>query len=136
MGKLILEALEELDSLEYTPEEKSADLVIDGDAVGLEMTPELSDSDIEILNSGVISDLLTKELDVFNYIKNYLNSSEIDETLRVVLDSVCEDVSLSIGKLQQCLKDSVDEKTEELIYQGEEEAVAEPTDTEIQEKEE
>lgn len=119
MDKLILEAFEdeELNKEDII----EPDLVIDADKLDLD-NQGLTEQEKDLFHSSLISDLLKQELDLFNLIKSYLNdpNDEIDEPVRLTLESVSEDVALSIGKLEQCLKEAVDEKTEELINQGEE----------------
>ena len=118
MDKLILEAFEELDKEPII----EPDLVIDADKLDLEGDQELTAQEKDLFHSSLISDLLTKELDLFNTIKSYLSdpNDEIDELVKLTLESVADDAAVSIGKLEQCLKDAVDEKTEDLINQGEE----------------
>ena len=119
MDKLILEAFEELDKEQII----EPDLVIDADKLDLDDgNQELTQQEKELFHSSLISDLLQRELDLFNTIKSYLSdpNDEVNESVKLTLESVSDDTAIAIGKLEQCLKDAVDEKTEDLMSQGEE----------------
>lgn len=114
--KLVLEAFaDEQPSVPADP-----DLVLDIPAEEL-ANPELTEQEKELFHSSVISDLLTKELETFTYIKSVLADpdGQLDELARAVLESVSEDTATAIGKLEHCLNDVVDNKSEELINQAE-----------------
>lgn len=116
--KLVLEAFaDEQPSVPADP-----DLVLDIPAEELaNPDPELTEQEKELFHSSVISDLLTKELETFTYIKSVLADpdGQLDELARAVLESVSEDTATAIGKLEHCLNDVVDNKSEELINQAE-----------------
>lgn len=112
--KLILEDLE--DEVVSKP----------ADEVNLKPTPtetEINLTPEEEVNFhvGTISDLLNKDLELFNLINSIMTDSALKPEIHQVLESVSDDLAISIGKLQECLKVCSDDKDGQLINQGEKE---------------
>ena len=70
---------------------------------------------------GTVSDLLNKDLELYNLINTLMSDPALRPDIHQALESVADDLAISIGKLQECLKMSSDEHDEILINQGEEE---------------
>lgn len=118
--KLILEDL--LDDLGVKSEETSLDNTIPDITNNIDIPePQLTDSECDNFNLGIISDVLNKDLDLFNFIQSILQDKNIKEEVSDILSSVADDLALSIGKLQEGIKLATDDHNEDLIIQGQDE---------------
>lgn len=70
---------------------------------------------------GTVSDLLNKDLELYNLINTLMSDPALRPDIHQALESVADDLAISIGKLQECLKMSSDEHDESLMNKGEEE---------------
>lgn len=113
--KLILEDLE--DEAQVDP-----DLIINAPVVETELeTPTLTPEEESNFNLTTVSDILNKDLELYNFIKVFINEPNLKEDVKSVLESVADDLAISIGKLQECIKLSADDSSESLMTQGENE---------------
>lgn len=113
--KLILEDLE--DDVQVDP-----DLIINAPVVETELeTPTLTPEEESNFNLTTVSDILNKDLELYNFIKLFINEPNLKEDVKSVLESVADDLAISIGKLQECIKLSDDDSSESLMTQGENE---------------
>ena len=118
--KLILEDL--LDDLGVKSEETSLDNIIPDLTSTIDIPePQLTDPECDNFNLGIISDVLNKDLDLFNFIQSILQDKNIKEEVNDILSSVADDLALSIGKLQEGIKLATDDHNEDLIIQGQDE---------------
>ena len=118
--KLILEDL--LDDLSIKSEETPLDNSIPDITSDIDISePQLTDSECDNFNLGIISDVLNKDLDLFNFIQSILQDKNIKEEVNQILSSVADDLALSIGKLQEGIKLAADDHNEDLITQGQDE---------------
>ena len=109
--KLILEDLLDLDTSTDTDQTKPETEIV---------APDLNEADTDNFNLGTISDILTKDLDLFNHIKAIIEDPNIKEEIRQILSSVIDDLAITIGKLQEGIKIATDSHNEDLITQGQE----------------
>lgn len=109
--KLILEDLLDLDTPTDTDQTKPETEIV---------APDLNEADTDNFNLGTISDILTKDLDLFNDIKAIIEDPNIKEEVRQILSSVIDDLAITIGKLQEGIKIATDSHNEDLITQGQE----------------
>ena len=118
--KLILEDL--LDELGVKSDETSLDNIIPDITSDTDIPePQLTDTECDNFNLGIISDVLNKDLDLFNFIQSILQDKNIKEEVNQILLSVADDLALSIGKLQEGIKLAADDHNEDLITQGQDE---------------
>ena len=118
--KLILEDL--LDEPTIKSDETSLDNIIPDATSNIDIPePQLTDSECDNFNLGIISDVLNKDLDLFNFIQSILQDKNIKEEVNQILSSVADDLALSIGKLQEGIKLAADDHNEDLITQGQDE---------------
>jgi len=135
MKKFILEALEDSDLPVEEPTEK-IESGSEETAVPEDTEEDIEDSiypeDIELTDEQknsfeitTVCELLKQNLDQYSQISTILSSDEestnISEKIRAILESVLEDVSVIVGKLQQSLKEVATPKQSETIESGEEE---------------
>ena len=115
--KLILEDL--LDEPDIKSDETSLDNTIPDVTSNIDIPePQLTEPECDNFNLGIISDVLNKDLDLFNFIQSILQDKNIKEEVNQILLSVADDLALSIGKLQEGIKLAADDHNEELITQG------------------
>ena len=118
--KLILEDL--LDDLGVKSEETPLDTIIPDVTSDIDIPePQLTEPECDNFNLGIISDVLNKDLDLFNFIQSILQDKNIKEEVNQILSSVADDLALSIGKLQEGIKLAADDHNEDLITQGQDE---------------
>ena len=118
--KLILEDL--LDEPEIESNETSLDNIIPDVTSNIDIPePQLTEPECDNFNLGIISDVLNKDLDLFNFIQSILQDKNIKEEVNQILLSVADDLALSIGKLQEGIKLAADDHNEDLITQGQDE---------------
>lgn len=118
--KLILEDL--LDEPDIKSDETSLDNSIPDVTSNIDISePQLTEPECDNFNLGIISDVLNKDLDLFNFIQSILQDKNIKEEVNQILLSVADDLALSIGKLQEGIKLAADDHNEDLITQGQDE---------------
>lgn len=118
--KLILEDL--LDQPDIESNETSLDNIIPDVTSNIDIPePQLTEPECDNFNLGIISDVLNKDLDLFNFIQSILQDKNIKEEVNQILLSVADDLALSIGKLQEGIKLAADDHNEDLITQGQDE---------------
>lgn len=118
--KLILEDL--LDQPDIESNETSLDNIIPDVTSNIDIPePQLTEPECDNFNLGIISDVLNKDLDLFNFIQSILQDKNIKEEVNQILSSVADDLALSIGKLQEGIKLAADDHNEDLITQGQDE---------------
>ena len=118
--KLILEDL--LDEPDIKSDETSLDNSIPDVTSNIDISePQLTEPECDNFNLGIISDVLNKDLDLFNFIQSILQDKNIKEEVNQILSSVADDLALSIGKLQEGIKLAADDHNEDLITQGQDE---------------
>ena len=118
--KLILEDL--LDEPAIKSDETSLDNIIPDVTSNIDiLEPQLTEPECDNFNLGIISDVLNKDLDLFNFIQSILQDKNIKEEVNQILLSVADDLALSIGKLQEGIKLAADDHNEDLITQGQDE---------------
>lgn len=118
--KLILEDL--LDEPDIKSDETSLDNSIPDVTSDIDIPePQLTEPECDNFNLGIISDVLNKDLDLFNFIQSILQDKNIKEEVNQILLSVADDLALSIGKLQEGIKLAADDHNEDLITQGQDE---------------
>ena len=118
--KLILEDL--LDEPDIKSDETSLDNSIPDVTSNIDISePQLTEPECDNFNLGIISDVLNKDLDLFNFIQSILQDKNIKEEVNDILSSVADDLALSIGKLQEGIKLATDDHNEDLIIQGQDE---------------
>ena len=118
--KLILEDL--LDEPTIKSDETSLDNIIPDVTSNIDIPePQLTEPECDNFNLGIISDVLNKDLDLFNFIQSILQDKNIKEEVNQILLSVADDLALSIGKLQEGIKLAADDHNEDLITQGQDE---------------
>lgn len=118
--KLILEDL--LDEPDIKSDETSLDNTIPDVTSNIDIPePQLTEPECDNFNLGIISDVLNKDLDLFNFIQSILQDKNIKEEVNQILLSVADDLALSIGKLQEGIKLAADDHNEDLITQGQDE---------------
>lgn len=118
--KLILEDL--LDEPDIESNETSLDNIIPDVTSNIDIPePQLTEPECDNFNLGIISDVLNKDLDLFNFIQSILQDKNIKEEVNQILSSVADDLALSIGKLQEGIKLAADDHNEDLITQGQDE---------------
>ena len=118
--KLILEDL--LDEPDIESNETSLDNIIPDVTSNIDIPePQLTEPECDNFNLGIISDVLNKDLDLFNFIQSILQDKNIKEEVSDILSSVADDLALSIGKLQEGIKLAADDHNEDLITQGQDE---------------
>ena len=118
--KLILEDL--LDEPTIKSDETSLDNIIPDVTSNIDIPePQLTEPECDNFNLGIISDVLNKDLDLFNFIQSILQDKNIKEEVNDILSSVADDLALSIGKLQEGIKLATDDHNEDLIIQGQDE---------------
>lgn len=118
--KLILEDL--LDEPDIESNETSLDNIIPDVTSNIDIPePQLTEPECDNFNLGIISDVLNKDLDLFNFIQSILQDKNIKEEVNQILLSVADDLALSIGKLQEGIKLAADDHNEDLITQGQDE---------------
>lgn len=118
--KLILEDL--LDEPDIESNETSLDNIIPDVTSNIDiLEPQLTEPECDNFNLGIISDVLNKDLDLFNFIQSILQDKNIKEEVNQILLSVADDLALSIGKLQEGIKLAADDHNEDLITQGQDE---------------
>ena len=118
--KLILEDL--LDEPDIKSDETPLDNIIPDVTSNIDIPePQLTEPECDNFNLGIISDVLNKDLDLFNFIQSILQDKNIKEEVSDILSSVADDLALSIGKLQEGIKLATDDHNEDLIIQGQDE---------------
>lgn len=118
--KLILEDL--LDEPDIKSDETPLDNSIPDVTSNIDIPePQLTEPECDNFNLGIISDVLNKDLDLFNFIQSILQDKNIKEEVNQILLSVADDLALSIGKLQEGIKLAADDHNEDLITQGQDE---------------
>ena len=118
--KLILEDL--LDEPDIESNETSLDNIIPDVTSNIDIPePQLTEPECDNFNLGIISDVLNKDLDLFNFIQSILQDKNIKEEVNQILSSVADDLALSIGKLQEGIKLAADDHNEDLITEGQDE---------------
>ena len=118
--KLILEDL--LDEPDIKSDKTSLDNIIPDVTSNIDIPePQLTEPECDNFNLGIISDVLNKDLDLFNFIQSILQDKNIKEEVNQILLSVADDLALSIGKLQEGIKLAADDHNEDLITQGQDE---------------
>lgn len=118
--KLILEDL--LDEPDIKSDETPLDNSIPDVTSNIDiLEPQLTEPECDNFNLGIISDVLNKDLDLFNFIQSILQDKNIKEEVNQILLSVADDLALSIGKLQEGIKLAADDHNEDLITQGQDE---------------
>ena len=118
--KLILEDL--LDEPDIKSDETPLDNSIPNVTSNIDIPePQLTEPECDNFNLGIISDVLNKDLDLFNFIQSILQDKNIKEEVNQILLSVADDLALSIGKLQEGIKLAADDHNEDLITQGQDE---------------
>ena len=118
--KLILEDL--LDEPGIKSDETPLDNTIPDVTSNIDIPePQLTEPECDNFNLGIISDVLNKDLDLFNFIQSILQDKNIKEEVNQILLSVADDLALSIGKLQEGIKLAADDHNEDLITQGQDE---------------
>lgn len=118
--KLILEDL--LDEPDIKSDETPLDNSIPDITSNIDIPePQLTEPECDNFNLGIISDVLNKDLDLFNFIQSILQDKNIKEEVNQILLSVADDLALSIGKLQEGIKLAADDHNEDLITQGQDE---------------
>lgn len=110
-NKLILEDLEDNETLEIEPH------MIEGTVEG--PSPDLTPEEETNFHFSSVSDILNRDLELYNLIGSIKVDSALNPDVHNVLESVQEDLAVSIGKLQECLKLCSETKVEDLIVQGE-----------------
>ena len=118
--KLILE--DWLDEPDIKSDKTSLDNIIPDVTSNIDIPePQLTEPECDNFNLGIISDILNKDLDLFNFIQSILQDKNIKEEVNQILSSVADDLALSIGKLQEGIKLAADDHNEDLITQGQDE---------------
>lgn len=114
--KILLEFLEddtdvENNSLETTDE-------------NIETINELSDTEKENLLLSVYKDLLTKTLDILEYVNQYIKEDDaiISEENKELIAGIKENISVVVGKLNEAIKQAVSEESQNAMAEGESEA--------------
>lgn len=110
-NKLILEELEDTEALEIEPD------MIEGTIE--EPSPDLTPEEETNFHFSSVSDILNRDLELYNLIGSIKVDPALSSDIHEVLESVQEDLAVSIGKLQECLKLCSESKVEDLITQGE-----------------
>lgn len=101
-------------------------------------TPELSEPEKVNFIVSTLTDLSQRVLDLFNYltslINNELDRDTLSEQNKDLLNSIYEDVSLVLGKVQQGIKDNCVDNIQNAIDDGQTQAQETIVDTEVKEE--
>jgi hypothetical protein len=85
-------------------------------------TPELTEEEKEHFNISLTGELLTQFLPLYALVNQYIESEDVDESIKLILQSINEDLALIIGKLQESVKEALPEEQADLVRQGEEDS--------------
>ena len=131
-NKLILEFLEDEDIADTSIEEP-----IEVKQEEPAPTPELSEPEKVNFVVSTLTELSQRVLDLFNYLTPLINtdmtSFNLSEQNKDLLNSIYEDVSLVLGKVQQGIKDNCVDNIQNAIDDGQTQAQETIVDTEVKE---
>ena len=139
--KLILEFLEDTDVQDVPIDALDIDTPIE-EPIEVKQekpvaTPLLSEPEKVNFIVSILTDLSQRFLDLFNYltpiINNELDKDTLSEQNKDLLNSIYEDISLTLGKVQQGIKDNSPENIAQAIDDGQTKAQETIVDTEIKE---